>query len=396
MKLLIASHNITEKNCHLMPWRTVCEVTNHLRDKGENVTLVSLGNINKEIWRKSLPTGTREIRKSYEYLEDDLGEIIKKIKPDIIYWPISWREPVRRIRLINKFNVPFIGYFPGSCFSLHSVIYALMRIGLYKTLPYLLESISHKPTKSKILKKSNFQRIIAMTEQTARCVLDSGWADKEVFAIPPGRDNDDLSDFSFSDLPIEFNEWLNGRPYYLFTGPPAAIRGIYELIDAYDIAADEYKDICLVCLFRSDEITEKDKVKEKIKRIRHKERIYVIWESIEKNKLESFIRNCHAVVMPFIIVPSEIPLAIIESMKWGKPVISTSEGGTGQFVSSFSSVINVGDIPGLANALLSFVYDEETYLAKCKATLNKYRELPTWEQIAFQWLKVAKSLEAPL
>jgi hypothetical protein len=82
---------------HLMPWRTLCEVTEHLRNFYHDVTLISLGSVKKKIEGDILPQETFEIRKKVSFLQQDLSEIVHAKNPDIIYWPISWREPRWRI-----------------------------------------------------------------------------------------------------------------------------------------------------------------------------------------------------------------------------------------------------------------------------------------------------------
>jgi hypothetical protein len=41
-------------------------------------------------------------------------------------------------------------------------------------------------------------------------------------------------------------------------GPPSMIRGVLEMLDAFDRAAEKHPDICLVCLFRPDSRLDND------------------------------------------------------------------------------------------------------------------------------------------
>lgn len=375
-----------------MPWRTVCEVTNHLQSMGHNVTLVSLGHKKGEISSSRLPEGTRgEIRKTYTGLQDDLRELLALESPDVIFWPIAWREPHQRIRVVGNLGVPLVGYFPGGCYSLRSSLYAIKRIGFKAALPYLLESVSPKSRQLKCFKDNGFHRLIAMTDVTAKKIAIAGWPEKDVYTIPPGRDEETIG-LNASYLPGDFVSWLGNRPYYLFMGPPSGIRGTYELLGAFDIAAEKHHDICLVTLFRSDAPLDEDKIRARIGGLRHRDRVHAIWKRLGKEELDSFISNCHAVVLPFVLVPCEIPLVIIESMGWGKPIITTVPGGTGEFVRGFGAVAKVGDVHSLAQIMVDLVNDQMLYLRKCKATLEKYKNHPTWKQVALEWLGVEKSV----
>lgn len=359
---------------------------------GHNVTLVSLGRKKGEIPSSTLPEGTRgEIRKTYTGLKDDLRELLALESFDVIFWPVAWREPRGRIRVVGNFGIPLVGYFPGGCYSLRSSLYAIKRIGFKAALPYLLESVSPKSTQLKCFKDNGFHRLIAMTDLTAKSIAIAGWPEKDVYSIPPGRDEETIG-LNATYLPGNFLLWLGTRPYYLFMGAPSGIRGIYELLGAFDIAAEKHHDICLVTLFRADVPSEENKIRTRIAGLRHRDRVYATWRSLKKAKLHSFISNCHGVIFPFVLVPSEIPLTIIESMGWGKPIIATVPSGTGEFVQGFGAVAKIGDAHDLARIMVNLITDKMLYSAKSKAMLEKYRNHPSWREVALKWLEVGKSV----
>ena len=100
-------------------------------------------------------------------------------------------------------------------------------------------------------------------------------------------------------------------------GPPGRIRGVFELLGAFEKAADKLKDICLICLFRADGLLDTEKIRGILSKMKNRNRIYTIWESLDIRELYSFIKACHAQILPFILIPSEIPLAIIETIPAG-------------------------------------------------------------------------------
>ena len=97
-------------------------------------------------------------------------------------------------------------------------------------------------------------------------------------------------------------------------------------------------------------------------------------------------------IFPFVLVPSEIPLTIIESMGWGKPIIATVPSGTGEFVQGFGAVAKIGDAHDLARIMVNLITDKMLYSAKSKAMLEKYRNHPSWREVALKWLEVGKSV----
>ena len=391
MKIIIASHDVIPEKCHLMPWRTLCEVTTHLRNQGHDVTLISLSEGKQEVLDFRLPYRTRNIRKATTHLYNDLLQLVSELQPDIIFWPISWRESLIRTHIVSSLKIPLIGYFPGGYYSLKTCLYAVKQMGFKITLPYLIEAVVPHFLQLLYLKVKGFKRIVTMTDLTARHVIGFSWKEHEVVYIPAGKElEDDL--LNVQALPVDFEVWINQRTFYLFMGPPSSIRGIYELLKGFELAAQNNKDICLVCLFRSDAKLDAEAIANFIDEMKHKDRIYCQWESVPKEILNAFISQCHAVVMPFILVPSEIPLAIIETLQWGKPVISTKQGGTGDFVAQFGLSPEVGDIKGLAKAILDLYQDKALYKKKCLNVQSVYKQHPNWHDMAQSWLEVANSV----
>ena len=98
MNIVILIHDLSEAKAHLMPWRTVCEVVNRLRTTATTTHLVSLGKQNRAyVATNGIPSGTVEIRKTPEWLERDLRAALQYLQPDVLFWPLSWREPGHRV-----------------------------------------------------------------------------------------------------------------------------------------------------------------------------------------------------------------------------------------------------------------------------------------------------------
>lgn len=387
MKILIFTHNLNADNRHLMPWRTVCEVVEHLNSFGHLVEIVSLGSRNREGL-----SSLREIRKSKTYLLEGLTDVVNCYSPDVIFWPLTWRESSIRLKLVKKMNVPLVGYFPGGYYFFSAVFYALKRIGFAKTAPYFLEAFFEKIRGADFFRQYGVQNVITMSRLHGEMVRKAGWLENEVFHIPPGKDDNICDVLNSNDsLPDDFTAWLVGRQYFLFMGPPGAIRGVFELLEAFELVAGKQDGICLVCLFRADAVLDSVKIRNKIASSKFSARIFTEWQSVGKGVLQSFIKRCHAILLPFVLVPSEIPLAIIESMAWGKPVISTVPGGTGEFVRGFGAVADLGDIEGLASAMVRLINDDKYYQERCKLTSEEYYRHPNWHKVASKWLQVGEA-----
>ncbi len=389
MNFAIATHDLSNRNSHLMPWRTVCETVARLNSEGQQAFLLSLSGYALAVDGPSMPSHTLVIEKSRNKLERELRRIINAYSLEALVWPLTWREPAWRTKVIGRLGIPIVGYFPGGIYHVSDVLYAVRRIGVRASIPYVMESIVPKRGKLQDFKKSGIDNLIAMTAKTAQVICANGWESDYVNVIPPGKDGEKSSEES--PLPPEFAAALVGRRYFLFMGPPSGIRGVYELLEAFDRFADARTDVCLVCLFRSDRPLEEARIAKVIKSMRNSDRVCVKWESVDRETLAAYVSACHAVVLPFVAVPSEIPLAVIEVMRYGKPVVTTMTGGTGEYVSAFGEVSPLGDVAALANSMEKLVDDYKYYQGSCRKTNEIYEMHPRWDQVALGWQTVIKN-----
>jgi glycosyltransferase involved in cell wall biosynthesis len=386
MNIIVVTHDLTEYNAHLMPWRTVCEVVRNARSKGIDARLVSLGAKREVMSGRGIPSGTLSIVKEKIALESELRELTQTFPCDAIVWPVVWREPYWRIKAVTCLRIPVVGYFPGGVYRLADVLYASKHVGLRGSLPYLADAVWPKQFQLRRWKKRGFKFLIAMTSFTAKVAVAEGWPGWLISAIPPGREEEQV-EYARVSLPADFEEWRQNRPFYVFAGPPSGIRGVYELLNAFDRLAEAHQDARLVCLFRSDAPLESEPIARVIANMKYSERVYTIWESLSKPVLEAFMSECHGLVLPFLTVPSEIPLAIIEGMRFAKPVITTMTGGTGEFVEACGEAVALGDVPALADSMLRLLTDPGYYQEKCDAAGAAYRKHPTWNVMADEWIE---------
>ena len=235
MNILIAVHDLTIEKWHLMPWRTVVEVVNGLNTLGHNAILLSLDS-SKEMGVRAfeddvLPKGTLAVNKHKDFLSSNLSSVIELHHIDIVFWPVTWREPRWRTRVVAEQNICNIGWYPGGVYGVTDVLYALRKMGLRKTLAYIVEAVYPKRIQMAYMKKAGINGLLTMTHFTKSFAVNNGWPDKQAYTVLPGKETLDQGVQNISD---EVTRWLGGKPFILFMGPPSAIRGVYEVLSAFE------------------------------------------------------------------------------------------------------------------------------------------------------------------
>jgi glycosyltransferase involved in cell wall biosynthesis len=385
-KSLLVTYDLMPAKCRLMPWRTIVEVARHFPDFGVDAGILSIGEDDGQIDVPGLPAPVRAVRRDRAELLQPIEELCGGALPDVVFWPLTWRQPCWRIKRIHRLGIPIVGYFSGGAYCWKEAVYAARRIGIKAALPYLIEAASWKRLKARCFDENGVEAIITMTQLTADVVQRAGWPESRLFSSYPGRDDGATkADGHAGDLPPWAKDRVGSDPFFLYAGPPSAVRGVFELLDAFDLAAISNPNFSLVCLFRDDPHLDQGAVRQKISRLRHSKRVIAAWKSVDPETLGIFYGHCHAVILPFLIVPSEIPLVFIELLEWRKPVITTAGGGTGKFAGRFGLRVPVGDITGLSQAMLRLLGDAELYVRLRKRSADVLDGHPSWRSVASSW-----------
>jgi hypothetical protein len=77
-----------------------------------------------------------------------------------------------------------------------------------------------------------------------------------------------------------------------------------------------------------------------------------VLELVDDTTLNAFLSHCFAFMKTFAMMPSEIQLAIIKDMAWGKPVIVANSEVTGEFSRPFGLAARAGRIKDLSDAMV--------------------------------------------
>ena len=388
MRIGIYTNDLTRDNAHLMPWRTVTEVAAGMREAGHDVVVLSgRSEAGCETWHHgNVPIHEVAKSRSDEERRILLNQIHQE-QLDALYWPFAWWGANKARALLAQLDVRIIGYIPGAAYMCQSVLCVIPSIGVRFSLPYLVQSLYPTKRLTSEMKRCGVESVITMTDFSRQELIRGGWPKSRIIAVAPGKSTVPKSDVKSPTFQRVMDS-VGDRPFFLFFGPPTAIRGVNQLLAAFSRLTSKHDDVCLVCLFRADSNIDMPSFQQKIEGMGLGPRVQCVWDSVKTPELSAFIAACHAVVLPFLLVPSEIPLAIIEAAGHGKPVISTGPGGTGDFVEKFGLTAPVADVSELAAKMKALFYDRDLYKDRCRRAREVFASVKTWPEVAQLWMKV--------
>jgi phosphatidylinositol alpha-1,6-mannosyltransferase len=388
MNILFCCHDFKKENLRLMPWRYIYEIAKGLLNKGENVSIFSIEH--NKVWNEDIIDGI----KVYSVYEKDIFdeknyENIFETN-DIIIWSSSPRT-VFYYKNLERLNKPLILLFTGPFYSLGDVMKAqACRVPFNQLSSHYKNAISSPKLLSNMINTNFVKKAVVLSEKNSRFLRYKGASETKITVIPPGYDGNRLYDFNSktkSDMRKATNLPEDSK-ILTYMGSLYQIRGVNILIDAFNAVCKKVENILLLILARTNEKTEIARVTKLIKKYSLENRVKVVSGFLEKHKIAEYLYASDAVVLPFLLVPSDMPLGALEAMSLGKPVIATDVDGMPEMVRDRGIIVKPGDRDALATAIISLSQDSSLYSSLKASCVSYMSHYPTWEEVTNRFLSI--------
>jgi phosphatidyl-myo-inositol dimannoside synthase len=381
MRLLFCCHDFRRANLRLMPWRYIHEVARGLVRRGHQVSLVSVESPGAS-GTDSLD-GITVLRLDKKELFS--GRSFKELAgtAEVIVWSASPLTALYYSKL-KQLERPLLLLYTGPFYTVREIVRAQRsRVPFRQLATHYQHALAPLRLTACLIKARFVKAAVVLSRKNARILGIHGCRDDKVTVIPPGYDGrrrGDLLDRS----PAEARERLSlpkGVRILTYLGSLYQMRGVKVLLDAFAEASRRIPDLLLLMLARTEDRTEIDALANRAAKLWITDRTLIIPGFLEKDQVFNYLAASDAVALPFILVPSDMPLGALEAMALGKPVITTEVDGMPEMVAQRGLVVPPGDAPALAQAMCTLSRDKQLYdllKGSCATYMSHY---PTWEEI---------------
>ena len=179
------------------------------------------------------------------------------------------------------------------------------------------------------LKPGGLCGLITLSETTRQHLIARGTPANRVWAVPPGVDAAWLETCVSEADQLELRTQLGYQPedfVVIYFGSPAPVRGLHATVMAVERVARDRPNVRMVILSRrhSDEWQKTAAQLERLDRPRRsRDRVQIVDGYLSQEDLIRYISSSNLVCLPFELVPSDVPLSILEAMALSRPVIGT-------------------------------------------------------------------------
>jgi glycosyltransferase involved in cell wall biosynthesis len=304
-----------------------------------------------------------------------LFKIITSLDPRVIFWAAA-PTTVRHKRLLDWVSCPVVPLLMSPCYSWRQLLGVILRCApgevrslfLQQCIPVFLwrRFLMHRAVKTICVTSGNsLERLRAIGIPVERTSLLQVGLDEDLRTLARRQQ---------STRP------LRNPTRFVYLGSPKKIRGFQMLLDALAELGDnpELERMEFRLLTRG---APADMQKQVFERVQHaRGRTTVLTGTLNRSEVLDEIRHADVVVLPFLLAPSDVPIAVLEAMALGAAVIATRVDGIPYLLEGRGTLLAHRTSSQLAKAMLKLHNDPEERARLGAAAQEFAATYPSWQE----------------
>ena len=373
MKAVFCIYSFIQEKLPLQPWLTIYEVASRMADDGHDVHIVTdtQEEVNSHQLKIHVVSSLRGSNKAEIY------SVIDEIKPDLLVTlitPLNLATGGWVSRYVNAQKIAFSSY---PFYSFKELLRAVPHVKLVELKSYFRHLLVPGFIWKKRL-KNNYSCVICQSESGRNRLSKLLARDMKVYSVPPGID---LNTWK----PVKKTNTASKTLKLLYLGTASDIRGFNICLQAYKAVSGN--DISLTILARGATTQQAEEISEKLEVLNIKEKCDLIGGWIDKDEMISYINKSDLVVLPFVLVPSELPVSVMEVIACGTPVITTDIDGLPSTVGKAGVIVKQGSFMSLKTAIIE-LYNQREKLELLKGCcMTESAKMYDWDVMYEKWVK---------
>ncbi|HUP81774.1 MAG TPA: glycosyltransferase family 4 protein, partial [Pirellula sp.] len=321
--------------------------------------------------------------------------ILAHVPPQVHVLHVCSHDEGSALYRARVYGVCFLQYLFALLFQRHDLVYfhmseggSFVRKGILAWLAFRLgkKVVLHNHTAEFLKSYRAFPRLLQhqidrLFQQCTRVIaLSQSWKDcfVETCGVSPDRV---LVMTNPTELPVAIpdrSERITETVRLLFCGRVGDRKGTFDLIDAIQLLPIDLRNLTSLVIAGDGEL---DRAREKIRSLKL-ENVVTLVGWIDAAKREQLLAQSDVFVLPSY--NEGLPMAILEAMGWGLPIVSTQVGGIPELVISGKNglLLKPGQIEVLSESLATLIRDRELRLQlglHAKQSVQSYDIRTYWD-----------------
>ena len=380
--VLFVVNGFSSDNIQLQPWRYVYELAKHKSKTSDVFILTNGGTDYKEIdldeHIKIIETNVLSITRQTKLLE-----LISSINPSELWWSTTQRS-IAYYPLLSRIKCRKIAFITCPIYKWSELLKATLSGIPYELTKALWSQRVVPRLLFKLLLNSKTISKIAVQSSNNKSILQGyGVNPNKINLIPVGIDSDDDKPIKQDDF-MQVSDTLNrdgDEVVFLYLGAARPIRGFDSLLKAFPAVANKNDNARLVVLARGASQEQCDHITSELKKTGSDKNITLVSGWLTKEQVLSYLELSDVVVLPFILVPSDIPVAALEALARGKPIVVSQADGLPELAEKRGIIVDPLDKNKFADELYKLSTNRQQVELYADAARKFISNYPRWQDV---------------
>ena len=379
---VFVAHGFSRENIPLQPWRYIYELAVRFASHQPVVVITDGSSEGEEAWGQKL-TVIRTPQLSVR-AQGALAVRINSLSPAEVWWSTTPRS-IAYARCWQKLKAPVTALITCPLYPWSVLLRAKWkgRVPRRELRSLLQQRLIPRRLLAALLSGRRVERIVTQSRANSRMLKDAGVPVSKVDVIPVGIDRNEYLDVAPEQVAAARGSlgFPSDAFVFLYLGAIRPIRGIDALLEAFFAAARENSRLCLGILARGADASICAGLARRCRDAGAEERVRVVGGWLDREALWAYLKACDAVTLPFVVVPSDVPIAVLEALVCGKPVIGSNVDGIPELVQGRGIVADPLDRGALSSALVAMADPAGSYPQMAAMAARFLDECPDWDQV---------------
>jgi phosphatidyl-myo-inositol dimannoside synthase len=378
MRISFVIAGLERSTWRLQPWRYFWEIAQGLSEQGHEVEIISQRATTVPLGAKGRLTRVDIDSVRPAGLGSELGQHLVASRPEVIVWNVGATSAVgaHPPRVKGATNV---AVFTSPRYDFGSVLRTGTAV-LRRPRSYALHLAGAALPDRRVVAylRNAFDHVVFSSPTSALDLVAAGLPPSMTSVLPPGRDN---------DIAAPPRHSTHGAVSFLYAGSPTPIRGADVLIRAFAQMATHDSTSRLVVLSRHERpelARDSAGLGKLIDKLRIGHRVELVEGMLARPEFLRRLDAADVMVLPFRLVPSEAPLAVLEAAGAGKPLIASIWPSIADLAAPGSILVPAGNVAALAGAMDELAADPGRRRSLAATARDWYETWPVWPEVARQ------------
>ncbi len=379
---VFVASGFSQDNIRLQPWRYVYELALH-KSKTANAVILTEGENDCseiEIGERLKIINTRFLSVTRQ---SELRQLISSLNPSELWWSTTQRS-IAYYPLLSRIQCRKFAFITCPIYKWRELARAsLSGIPYEQTKALWSQRLVPRFMFKSFLNLGIFEKIIVQSNNNRTILRSYGVDIDKIRLLPVGIDNDHDKPIDSATLSQISGALGKGEheSIFLYLGSLKPIRGFDALLNAFPDVVRRNRNVRLVILARGAEQEQCDTIMDELRKKGTDTNITIIGGWLTRDQVLSYIELSDIVTLPFILVPSDIPVAVLEALARGRPVVVSPVDGLSELAQDRGVIVDPLDQKKFSEELYMLSKDRhriENYANAAGAFIENY---PRWHDV---------------